>query len=334
MREYIKRVISNKIKDIPQIQEESFQTEYSVIKKALTYLDGKKIKLKPVSFGYHGKKEIKAPVIEIKGNFPHIALQNLSDKIVYIENIENLSFLHYLKISNPAAVITNTEIRKPIFIENFPVFYIPSFIKQEELYIKLSTKKIKKEYRNIFLDIGVGTYFIYINLPVDSRFQDINSLSFYGSLSTLIYLLEKLISIKYPKGYRTRIIISDMLFSDYEGLYNHINKIDKDKILSIINIENCGIGNEKLIIKNRRNLLDSFHYIRIKKILEKAGKTYNEEKLEDYSNIDRINLPVIWFASQPNESLYNLKKEFLNEKLILNFVNDLFFIINKLYKDS
>ncbi|WP_457625719.1 hypothetical protein [Persephonella sp.] len=333
MREHIKKLILNSIRNLPELREESFYTEYSAVKKAVTSLNGKKIKLKPVSFGYQGKEEIKAPVVKIE-EFPHIALQDLSDRIVYIESIENLSFFHHLKISNPAAVVTNTEIKKPLFIKNFPVFYIPSFVKQEELYIKLSLKKIKKEYKNLFFDIGVGTYFLYINFPFDSRFQYTDSLSFYGSFSSLLSLIKKLIDIKHPRGYRTRVIISDMMFSDYEGLYNHIKNTDKEKILSITNIENCGIGNEKLIIKNRKNLLDSFHYRKIKKILKKAGKSYPEETLKDYSNIDRINIPVIWFASQPNENLYNLKKEFLNEKLILNFVNDLFFILNKLYKDN
>ena len=331
IKDFIVDGIKERIKDI-DINDENFKTEYCVITKAHTHIKNKKLNLTPVSFGYEGDELIEGDVEKIPYVFPHIAIENFEGKIIYTENIYDLSFIHYLRLSKPKAVITNTEIKKPIFIKEFPVFYVPSFLNQEKISIKLSSKKIRETFTNHYFDIGVGAYFVYINFPYDSLFQDEENISFYSSFKTLLYLLDKFINVKHPRGYRIRIIASDMLHKDYEGLYRHFENIDTDRVLSVINIQNCGLGNEKLIIKNRRNLIDSYHYSKLKKIFERQKISFQEEKLKDYSNIDRVKLPIIWFSSQPNEFLYSLKKEFINEKLILNFVNGLYFVINNLYK--
>jgi len=333
IKDYIITGIRERVKDT-DITEENFKTEYFVITKAHTYIKNRKISLFPVSFGYEGDELIEGEVEKLSHIFPHIALENFEQKIVYVEKIDDLSLLHYLKLSKPKAVITNTDIKKPIYIKEFPVFYVPSFLNQEKISIRLTGKKVKETFTNYYFDLGVGAYFLYINLPYDSFFQDKESINFYGSLKTVLYLLEKFVKVKHPKGYRIRIIASDLLYKDYQGLYHHFKNIDLDRVLSVINIQNCGLGNEKLIIKNRRNLIDSYHYTKLKKIFNRQEVTFQEEKLKDYSNIDMIGLPVIWFNSQPNEFLYSLKKEFINEKLILNFVNRLYFVINNLYKGS
>ena len=333
IKEFVITGIRERVKDI-DIKEENFKTEYYVITKAHTHIKNKKLNLTPVSFGYEGKELIEGEVERLSYVLPHIALENFEKKIIYTEKINDLSSIHYLKLSKPKAVITNTEIKKPIFIKEFPIFYVPSFLKQEKISIQLSGKRIRETFTNYYFDIGVGAYFLYINFPYDSVFQDTESINFYASFKTLLYLLEKFINVKHPKGYRIRIIISDMLYKDYEGLYEHFKKIDTDRVLSVINIQNCGLGNEKLIIKNRRNLIDSYHYTKLKRIFKGQKIIFQEEKLKDYSRIDRIRLPIIWFSSQPNEFLYSLKKEFINEKLILNFVNGLYFVINNLYKGS
>ena len=335
MRKNIKEIIISGIRErvkSTDINEENLKTEYCVITKAYTYVKNKKLSLTPVSFGYEGNELIEGEMEKLSYPFPHIALENFEGKIIYTENIDDLSFIHYLKLSKPKAVVTNTQIKKPVFIKKFPIFYVPSFLNQEKMSIKLSIKKIKETFTNYYFDIGVGAYFLYINFPYDSVFYDEKSINFYGSFKTLLYLLEKFINVKHPRGYRIRVIASDMLHKDYEGLYQHFKNIDADRVLSVINIQNCGLGNEKIIIKNRRNLIDSYHYAKIKKIFEGQKFSFQEEKLKDYSNIDRIKLPIIWFSSQPNEFLYSLKKEFINEKLILNYVNRLYFVINNLYK--
>ncbi|WP_293445723.1 hypothetical protein [Persephonella sp.] len=331
IKDFIISGIRERAKEL-NINEESFESEYYVITKANTYIKNKKINLTPVSFGYKGNNLIEGKLEKLSEVFPHVALENLEDKVLYVETLKDLSVIHYLKLSKPKAVITNTEIKRPIYIEEFPLFFVPSFINQDDISIQLKIKKIDKTFVNYFFDIGLGAYFTYINLPFDSFFTNAENINFYSSFKTFLYLLEKLINIKHPKGYRIRVLISDMLYKEYEGIYQHLKKIDTDRVLSVINIQNCGLGNEKLIIKNRRNLIDSYHYKKLKKIFEKQEISFQEEKLKEYSNIDRIKLPVIWFSSQPNEFLYSLKKEFLNEKLILNFTNRLYFVINNLYK--
>ncbi|MBK3332359.1 hypothetical protein GWK41_04665 [Persephonella atlantica] len=332
IRDYIVSNLKQTVKGI-KLNEERYTAEQYVVKDASLEVSGKKIKLRPVSFNYTGNTTIEGELVRQTECLPHIALKDFSGKILYVEHIDDLSIFHHIIKSSPSAVITNTPIKKPLNIKEFPVFYIPSILNHSNAKIKMSVKRKKVEFKNFFFDLGVGAYFVYLHFPFDHIYSKPDSIEFYSSFQAFLKLIKKLIEVKHPRGYRTRVLISDMQFSSYLGFFKHMEKVDKDRIISVFHIENCGLGNEKLILKNRKNLLDLFHYGKINKILGENRLTFEGEKLKEFSNIEDVNIPVIWLTSQPNENLYHLKKEFLNEKFIDNCVSSLFFIINRIYRE-
>ncbi|WP_457639611.1 hypothetical protein [Persephonella sp.] len=328
----ITQSITDKLGEVG-LKEEKFLSEYTVIEKAYTHIDRKKIKLFPVSFGFEGEF-IEGKVVKIDSISPLTAFEKFENHILYIPQITKLNQFYYIKRAKPKAVLTNTEIRKKLFFTEFPVFYLPSFVTGENIHIKIKTKKYKKEFKNLKFDTGIGAYIIYLHFPFDSRFSDPNSLTFYSSLNCTISLMEKLSNVKYPRGFRIRFLFSDCSYSDYEGLSVHLkNYGDVENTVSIFHIENCGAGNEKLIVKTDRNIIDRFHLNKINRLLDRLNLPLKIDRLKDYSQIGNINLPVVWFNSQPNRYIYHLKKEFLNEKLISEQVNLLFYIINNIYKE-
>jgi len=335
MRWSINKLIFDSIRERVDVQpkQEEFSTEYYTVSKAFTSIDGKKINLTPLSFGFKGSL-LAGPVVIYDEVQPSIALENLEGKVLYIKKINQLDVFHHIKKASPMAVLTNTEFKKPLYIKEFPVFHLHSFINQNSVKIEMKTKKNTKTGKNFYFDIGIGANFLFVHFPFDSRFSDPDGLSFYGSFNTVIQLAQKLGKVKHPKGFRIRFLFSDMYLSHYEGLKKHINKIGKDMILALFNIENAGVGNEKLIIKDSKNLLDTNLLEKISRVFSKVEKELNYQCLRDYSTIGEIGLPVIWFSSQPNIFLYHLKKEFLNEKLISEHVSTIFYLINNIYKES
>ncbi|NPA17033.1 MAG: hypothetical protein GXO05_04740 [Aquificae bacterium] len=335
MRWSINKLIFDNIRERIGIQpkQEEFNTEYHTVTRAFTSIDGKKINLTPLSFGFKGS-QLTGPVVVYNHVQPSIALENLEGKVLYIKKIDQLGIFHYIKKASPLAVLTNTEFKKPLYIEEFPVFYLHSFLKQDSVRIDIKTKKNSKTGRNLYFDIGIGANFLFVHFPFDSRFSDPDGLSFHSSFNTAIQLAEKLGQVKHPKGFRIRFLFSDMYLSNYEGLKKHLKKLDRDRILAIFNIENAGVGNEKLILKDIENLLDKTLLEKVSDVFSRIEKELRCERLKDYSTIGEIGLPVIWFASQPNLFLYHLKKEFLNEKLISEHVNTIFYLINNIYKEN
>ena len=323
----------NEIAGNINFSHEEFIVDDFVTINAYMNLNGKKIKLTPISFG-ESFDTIQGKIEKFDYVFPHISLKNLEGKIAYIKNISNLKTFHYLIQAKPKAVLTNTEIKKPIYIKDFPVFYIPSLLNDQEVIINTKTKRKQFTGENIYFDIGVGAYFIYLHFPFDSRFHNIQSMSFYSTYKTFLELIDKLVKIKHPKGYRIRILITDLMYSNYAGLMNHLKNTNYENILSIFHLENSGAGNEKLVLKNVDNIIDNFHLNRIKKIFSNTGWELKDTTLQDFSNIDYIKIPIIWFTSYPNERIYFLTKDFLNDKLTENFANQLFYIINNLYRES
>jgi hypothetical protein len=332
---YVKESIKNIVLPKADIHEEELERDFFVFKKVILNTDGKKIKLNPLSFGYKKSEKIEGEFIKIERLYPHHAFdESLKGKILYIHHLGKTKNLHYLFNLKPKLVLTNTDVKKPIYSPDFPIFFVPSILSQKKVEISFKVKNSKTKLKNYYLDIGRGPYFVYIHFPFDSRFENKNNIAFDSSLKVTLGVIGKFLNVKYPRGYRIRTLFSDLKFSDYEGLEFHLKNVNKDSILSVFNIENCGTGNEKLIIKNKKYLVDRFHYKKLQNILSRIEVSFPEENLEDYSNIERIDLPVIWFSSQPNDNLYTLKKEFLNEKLILNFTNHIFFLINNIYKEN
>ncbi|MDQ7056873.1 MAG: hypothetical protein Q9M89_10710 [Persephonella sp.] len=331
IRDYIVSTLKQTVKGV-EINEERYNTEQYAVKGATLEISGKKIKLRPVSFNYRGRTVIEGELIKQTECFPHIALKDLSEKILYIEHMDDISIFHHIIKSSPSAVITNTPVKKPLNIKEFPVFYVPSILNHNRVKIKISIKRKNLEFKNLFCDLGVGAYFVYLHFPFDQIYSRPDSIEFHSSFQVFLKLVKKLIEVKHPRGYRIRALLSDMQFADYTGFFKHMEKMDRERIISIFHIENCGLGNEKLILKNRKNLLDLFHYRKISKLFMENKTEIKGVKLKDFSVIDKIDIPIVWFASQPNENMYSLKKDFLNEKLIDNCVSSLFFVINRIYR--
>ncbi|ACO04010.1 MAG TPA: hypothetical protein DEP48_00170 [Persephonella sp.] len=332
----LNRYIYNSIKKRFQnldIIEESVKAGHSYIKRSEIIFENKKIKGVPVSTGYIGKGIIEGRVYSIENLTPSVIFQeNLKGKIIYIKNVEKPEKLRYLLPLKPEAVIINREFKRPLFIEEFPVIYIPSLIRDGEIKIQLNTKKTEESVKNIYFDIGYGAYFLFLVFPYDSRYQTKDSIDFYGSFQVTKEIIRRLLEVKKPSGYRIRVLFSDHKYTGYRPLKEHIKKIDSDLILSIINTENSGLGNEKLIIKTDRNIIDSFHFERIKHLLGKLNLPLKTDRLEAFYFPD-FKVPVVWFSSQPNNNIYTLKKEFLNRELIDRFASNLFYIMNNLYKE-
>ncbi|NPA57772.1 MAG: hypothetical protein GXN94_00615 [Aquificae bacterium] len=335
MKANITKIVQEGIREKVGLQpeEEWFGVEYTVIKSATATVDGRKLQLTPLSFGYEGDS-LSAPVVKMETVMPHIALENFEGKILYLKNIPDMGMFRYIEEASPLAVITNTEFKKPIFSPKFPIFYLHSFLSGENLKISVKIKKQTRKGKNFFFDIGIGGRILLIHFPFDSRFSQPDSLSFHGSFQATLHLAQKLNRVKHPRGFRIRFLFSDMYLSRYAGLGEHLKAVGKERVLFVFNMENVGVGNEKLVLKERRNLLGRKLFSRISFLLHRIGREVATDSLKDYSGIDGLPVQVVWFNSQPNQFLYHLKKDFLNGKLITGFVNTAFYLINNVYKEG
>ncbi|WP_456401745.1 hypothetical protein [Persephonella sp.] len=331
LNKYIFNSIKKRFPNL-EIHVESIPLNYNVIKKSVVLVDSKKITGIPVSIGYRGKDSIEGRVYNIEKLTPSVVFQeNINGKILYIGSIDKAEKLRYLLNFKPVSVIINTEIKRPIFIKDYPVIYIPSILKDNEVKIHLQLEKKEEITRNIYFDIGYGAYFLFLVFPYDSRYQTKDSLDFYGSFQVTKELIRRLLEVKKPSGYRIRVIFTDYKYIDYLPLKEHLKKIDPDLILAVINTENSGLGNEKLILKTDKHIIDSFHFNRIYELFRQMDIPFKTDRYSGFYFPD-LKVPVVWFSSQPNGNLYSLKKEFLSKKLIENFASNLFYIMNNLYK--
>ncbi|WP_457644492.1 hypothetical protein [Persephonella sp.] len=333
LNRYIYNSIKKRFQSL-EILEENVKVSYSHLRNVEIILNDKKIKGKPVSTGYIGKGSIEGRVYSIDNLTPSVLFQeNLKGKIIYIRKVEKPERLRYIFPLKPEAVIVNRDFERPFFIEEFPVIYIPSLLKDIEIKINMDLKRYDDIAKNFYFDIGYGAYFLFLIFPYDSRYQTKDSIDFYGGFQVTKEIIRRLLEVKKPSGYRIRVLFSDYKYSGYKPLKEHLKKIDKDLILSIINTENTGLGNEKLIIRTDKNIIDNFHFRRIKYLLEVLNLPLKTDRLEAFYFPD-FKVPVVWFASQPNNNIYTLKKEFLNRELIDKFASNLFYIMNNLYKET
>ncbi|WP_457642326.1 hypothetical protein [Persephonella sp.] len=332
LNRYVYNSIKKRFQSL-EIKEEDIKISSSFIKKAEIFIEGKKIKGTPVSIGYRRKKTIEGRVFKIEDLTPSVIFEkSIQNKIFYINRLDKPEKLKYILPLEPQAAIINTELKRPIYIEQFPVIYIPSFLKEKEIKIDLSLKEKEEIAKNYYFDIGYGAYFLFLNFSYDSRFQKKEDIDFYGSFQVFKEIIRRLLEVKKPSGYRIRVLLSDYKYSNYLPLKEHLKKIDPDLILSVIHVENSGLGNEKLILKTDKNIIDNFHFQRIKELFESLGLPLKTGKAENFY-FPNLKIPIIWFSSQPNSNKYTLKKEFLNRNLIDNFASNLFYVINNLYKE-
>ena len=318
-----------------EIEKETYEyTEY-YIKSSTLYLSGKSISIFPQSYGYSSLKEISGKVISLNKIRPAFTIrEELKNKILFIRNLSHYE-IQYLVDTKPACVLTTSDIKKPLYIENFPIFKVSfPFLGGEKVKIKISLKEEEELIENRFIDFGLGNYFILVHYSYDNRFQEDDNLEFYGSFLVIKEIVDRLLNVGYPKGFKIRVLFTENKFSNYIGLKKHLENLDLDNLLSVLHIDGSGLGNEKFItISNKKKIVDSFHRKKVSELMESLGQKVKEDKCREYIDFSFLDIPVIWFFSQPNIHMYELNKGFLDEKISIEFASSLFYLLNNLYKD-
>jgi len=320
------------------LQKEIFSISVNTTKKIKIEQNKKKIKVLNSSLGFDGDLNLSSNPIFLSSLDAEEIFENkksLDNNILYIQDDLELSKLKNLEILENIVLLSNKVVSKPLYIKQFPVFFIKNRLEREKpIDIKVKTKKSELKGINYFIDFGYGSYYLYVVFPYDSYLQTVDDLSFHSSFKVLKDIIRRILKVKYPRGYRTRILIADLFYFNYAGLKNHLENINMDNVLSFVNLEGTGAGNEKLILRNNRKLLDPFTIKRINSLFSKIGFEIKKERFKNITNIDEIikDRPIIWFYSQPNENLYNIQKEFLTDDFVHRVSSGLFYLINNLYK--
>ncbi len=334
----VKKLIENDLFSLfkeHEIVSESYISLEHYIKNAFFVLEGKKISAIPISFGYNVERELSGKVLSLEKIYPgYVINKSFKGKILFVKELSQYE-IRYLVEIEPSAVLTTSDIQKPLFIQKFPVFKVPfPFIGGEKIKIFFKVKEEEELYTVNTIDFGFGNYFLYIHFPYDPRFDEPEDINFYSSYLVMKDIVDRLINVGYPRGYKVRLIFSEGKFSNYAGLEKYISKQSSENILSIINIDGVGLGNEKLItISNHIEIIDPFHIEKVEKLMKDMGVSIKKEKLLEYIDLSFTDIPFIWFFSQPNIHMYELDKEFLSEKYPKEFASYIFYLVNNLYKE-
>lgn len=188
--------------------------------------------------------------------------------------------------------------------------------------IKLNWDFIESKGANLFFDIGFGEKFVIFTLPIGKDFKPENLVNFY-SLEILFESVRRFIHVNPPKGFRVRFLITDSRDGDLLNLKLHIDKLGKERILTIINLDELGLGNEKLVI----NGLDSRMIFKINKVIKENGLNVKMIKWKKNCMAEKIpGINIIEFKSYPNKFIDLLPKDFFDEKR-KNYATGLIFLI-------
>ena len=305
------------------------------LKDSTLSIEKKEITVDPISYGFPLENEIEGKVISIEEIKPGYAIKkSLKNEVLFIKKLNQYHIKYLLEI-NPSAVLTTSNIDKPLFIRNFPIFKVDfPFIGGEKIKLTFRIKEEEEILENHFYDFGLGSYYLYIHFPYDVRFQNFQDLNFYAPYIVIKNIVDRLVNVGNPKGYKVRVIFTENKYTDYIGLKKHLENQNLDRILSIINIDACGLGNEKFItISNKRKIVDSYHIKKVKELMKEIGFKIKKEPLMESVDLEEIKVPFVWFFSQPNIHMYQLKKEFINEKIPVEFASGIFYLINNMYKE-
>ncbi len=330
--ELSKRVYRELKREFKNIKKESIVLEDYLIKDSYIKLNNNKLKAFPLSLGFKESKKFSGEIITIPSLNGDILLDldRLKGKILYIKEINKHIYFKYLLLIKPLAVITNSHFGRKVYSSNFPILGIYSFLNNiHSVEINLDIEKKKYKSQSTFIDFGIGGNVIIILFPFDSRFQKYENLDFYGSFKLFYYLLKRFKNFS-SNIYRIRFLAIDFKYTNYFPLYEHIKKLEN--VIAIYNVENSGLGNEKLIIKTYKYIIDKTHYNKILKIFKENKKNITPAKSEEFVKFP-VNKPIIWFNSQPNMNLYKLDKNFLTDRFILEVSQDIFEIIKNSYKE-
>lgn len=330
--ELSKKIYKELKREFKNIRRETVVLEDSIIKGGYIDFGDKKVDVYPLSLGYRGSDNVAGGIIPLDYLNGDILLrmEDLRGKILYIKEIEKHIYLKYLFLIKPLAVITNSRFGRKIYSSGFPILNVYSFLNTVDfIEINLDIEEKKYKSQNIFIDFGIGGNFIIILFPFDSRYQKFDNLDFYGSFKLFYYLLKRFKNFN-SNIYRIRFLAIDFKYSNYFPLYQHIKNLEN--VIAIYNVENSGLGNEKLIMKTYKYIIDKEHYRKILKIFHKNKKNLTPAVSSEFVKFP-VDKPIVWFNSQPNINLYNLDKKFLTDKFILEVSQDIYEIIKNSYKE-
>ncbi|GAB6073039.1 hypothetical protein JCM14244_14160 [Venenivibrio stagnispumantis] len=325
--DFIKQDIKKSFENI-EIKEEDFSISINLPIKAKLKTNTGKYKLEPISFGNFTENIATNLVSLNKLNLSYIYKQkeSLINSIIYIKEIKNLYKLKYLFLLEPKAIIIRQKPNEILYSPDFPIFYTNKDIKEEnEANLKIKSKEKLIKGKNIFFDIGYSPYLIIILVPIDK-----DKLSFNQSYKIFKEILRRSLQVKKPYGKKLRFLFTDLSKYNYAGLREHLKSIDKQNIVTIINLEDVGFGNEEFIIKNKEYFLNGEMIKKIDNILNAIKISPTKNILKDFSYIDDVisTIPFIWFKSQNKVNYIN--DLFIPDSYILKMAFLIYSIIYKL----
>ncbi len=318
-----------------EFNKESFLKEIYEIKK-----------VKSKTLNLNSKILIDREIAGIEGELLRIEYiqELLSLQKEYIENsilfldILSEKDLKYIYMFKPRAVITKeVQLINPVKLFPVPVFVVDDLNDSlKELDIKLKLKKIKIKGTNLFFDVGYGADIFFIIFPYDSKIQSIEDLSFKGSFFVLKEIIRRILNVTKPKGFKIRVLLCDLRFHLNYGLKFHLKKMDKSRIISVLNIQDTGLGNEKLVVKNIRYIIDGLMEANILTGLNRLGMQIERTVLKEFSNIDELinNKSIIWLLSYPNKYKHKLNHFFLSKEFYDDAATMLFLILKNALKSK
>ncbi len=296
-----------------KLNKEIFSKEAFLIKRAKS-----EIKLSPVCLINKKVNKINGKSIKVE-YIQDILKENpkiLKEAIIYKDVLMEHELKYILHIKPKAVIFKNLEFINPIYLFPVPLFKLHEEEVPINIDIKLSLKKREINGTNFFFDIGYGADIFYIVFPYDSLKQNERSLSFRGSFEVLKEITRRLLNVTKPKGFRIRILIYDHRFHFNYGLKKHLDNINISRVLSVLNLQDCGLGNEKIVIKNNRYMLDNMTEALIYRELYRIGIEVDRINLFEFSDIDTVfkNKPIVWFLSYPVNKKHNIDYTFLKRE--------------------
>lgn len=184
-----------------------------------------------------------------------------------------------------------------------------------------------EEKRSIFFDIGYGERVVLFFLPLDTNSKK-ELLIYRMPLEVLFESIRRFIEVKPPVGYRIRFFISYDDKDKYHPLLDHVEKFGKNKFLLVVNLEEAGLGNEKLIINN----LPEEFLLKIDRVLKENLFVIKKSRLKEWALADYLQMKVVEFRSLPNKFKNSVNADFYDGKRRDFIVMIIFAILKRVLK--
>ncbi|MCX7739278.1 MAG: hypothetical protein N2Z80_07750 [Hydrogenothermaceae bacterium] len=177
---------------------------------------------------------------------------------------------------------------------------------------------------NLYFDVGYGEKFVIFFLPIDREFNP-NLLIHFAPLEVFFESVRRFLEIKPPVGYRVRFFLSS---GGFKNLLDHLEKLGRYRVLLVVNLEETGIGNEKIVI----NGLSGNILYKIDKILNNQGLSTRKINIKEENHLEDRIMSTMQFRSIPNKYKNILPKDLYEVKRRDYIVLLIFLIITSVFK--